>query len=295
MRSAARLLLLIPLAAGCAQIEAWRDQRRRPIVYVDIVDRALAAEGLPQARPRTEAALQQVMRRWPDFAYRLAKPGEPGWQLDLRVAQASQRGADAQPGAMHRAAGVRLELRALEAVEQDPASLSVEALVTMDAPADAPFADVLDAAILEAGQRMQASMALHWGPEDDLLAALDAEPEWRRLLAIHAAGRRRLKAAVPALMALVRDERQSSTVVVSAVGALVGIGATEAASVIIDACHRREPEYVVQMIFALGALGGREAEAYLFTVQSGHPVPEVKAAAAEALEELTRRQAPPGD
>lgn len=288
MRRAA--LLLLPLALGCQQLEAWRDQGRRPIIHVDLPSRFLEAEGFADARPQAEAALREVMKAWPDFAFRVARRDEVGWQLDVRVPQATERVSDDDPAQLHRSVGVQLHLRALGPVDLDPPAVAVEALVTSDVPKGTPFGVSVAAALHEGGRRMQVAMDLSWGPAAETVAALGSPEEWRRLLAIQACARRKLSAAAPTLMGLVKDEGQSSAVVVSAVGALVAMGATDAAGVIIDACRQREPEYVVQMIFALGALGGREAEAYLFTVQSGHPDPQVRGAAAEALEELTRRQ-----
>ncbi|MCB9645514.1 MAG: hypothetical protein H6730_02795 [Deltaproteobacteria bacterium] len=283
------LALLPLLAVGCQQIEAWRDQGRLPIVYVDIPERFLEAEGHPEARAQAEAALTAVMKAWPDFAFRTANTGEVGWQLTVRVPQATEREADDHPELLHRSVGVQLLLRAVGKVERDPSQVAVESLFTADVPKATPFGETVAAAIEDAGRRMQVAMDLAWGPDAGVLEGLKSEQEWRRLLAVDAAGQRRLAAAAPALIALVRDPEQPPNLVVAGVGALVAMRATDAAGAIIDACRDRPAEYVVQMIYALGALGGREAEAYLFTVQSGHPHPEVRAAAAQALEELSRK------
>ena len=53
---------------------------------------------------------------------------------------------------------------------------------------------------------------------------------------------------------------------------------------------RREPAFVVQIVYAVGALGGPQAEAYLVTLASGHAHHEVRAAAREALETMARAQ-----
>lgn len=293
-----RLLLALAVLPQCSAIESCRDQGRTPIVYVDIVDRASAEGGVDLPRTALEAGARDIMAAWPDFAFRQAKPTETGWQLDLRVNLATERTADPvgeappDPERVHRAVGVTLKLHGMgKPLDRAPSSVTAEALLTRDEARSLPISGLAQDAVKEAGQRLQRAMDLSWGEADAVVAALSAEAEWERGLAADAAGARGLREAVPALMAQVRDEAASPEVVVKSVGALVAIRDPQAADAIIDACRHREGPYVVQMIFALGALGGRAAEGYLFTVQSGHPDPALRDAAASALEELERGRA----
>src|SRR6266849_5936586 len=55
---------------------------------------------------------------------------------------------------------------------------------------------------------------------------------------------------------------------------------------LIDLAKGKDPSFVREIIFALGEIGGDEAEAYLYTVAEGHDQPAVRAAAQKALDEL---------
>jgi HEAT repeat protein len=91
-------------------------------------------------------------------------------------------------------------------------------------------------------------------------------------------------------MQIVRDEKSSDDLIHQAVGALVQIGDPEASGAIIDATEDRGSEFLLPLLFALGQLGGLEAEAYLFTVQNGHQDPLMRQSASEALRELELRR-----
>ncbi len=296
---ALRALFVIAFLPGCGAVESCRDQFRTPIVYVDVVDRVSAGAGVNLPKPALEAGALKAMKAWPEFAFRAAKSDEVGWQLDLHVQVATQRIADPEPGAkvadkVHRGVGVQLNLHALGESEHASGEVSTYILTTRDEMASVPYADLAEAAVEAAGARLQAVMDLSWGPQAEILDALGGDVRWRREVALQVAGQRRLQAAVPAIMALVRDENEDPELVIKGVGALVEIRDPAGARAIIDACRRKSARYLVQMVFALGALGGRDAQGYLFTVQSGHRDPAVREAAASALEELDKRAQPGG-
>ncbi len=293
-----RLSIALALLPGCSAVEALLDQGRTPIVYVDIVDTVSAQQSLKVPRVALERGAKAAMQDWSDYAFREAQAGEEKWQLDLRVGLATERRADPDearaPDAdvVHRALGLTLKLHALGPTERVPSNLQVSALVTRDEARQVPLAKLAEDAVVEAGQRMQTAMQLYWGPESEVSEGLNSEVEWQRGLSADAAGVRALKSAVPALTSMVQNKDEAPELVVKAVGALLAIGDPRAAPAIIDACRHQSPRYVVQMLFALGVLGGRQAQGYLFTVQSGHPDPAVRQAAASALEELERRREP---
>lgn len=76
------------------------------------------------------------------------------------------------------------------------------------------------------------------------------------------------------------------------VGALVPIADVAVARALVASARGQPPAYVSALVFALSRVGGREAEAYLFTVASGHPDERLRASARAALDELTRRSPP---
>lgn len=95
--------------------------------------------------------------------------------------------------------------------------------------------------------------------------------------------------ARPALLArLARDELELDRRL-RVVGALVPIADVAAARALVASARGQPPAYVSALVFALSRVGGREAEAYLFTVASGHPDERLRASARAALDELTRR------
>lgn len=295
--SRARLVALLALMPACGAFDACLDQQKTPIVYVDIVDRLSKVEGVDLPRPRLESGARTVMDTWSDFAFRHKDEGEAGWQLDLEVRLATERTADPvgeaapDPDRVHRAVEVMLRLHALDKTDRQPDEVTAQALLTRDEARKVPFGDLAEDAVVEAGRRLETAMDLYWEDPSAILPALDDERDWVRAIAADAAAHRRLAAAVEPLMARVRDEDESPDVRIHAVGALVALGDPRAASAIIDATRRKNAPYLVQMVFALGALGGRKAEAYLFTVQSGHPSPQVREAARQALEELEKKRA----
>ncbi len=76
-----------------------------------------------------------------------------------------------------------------------------------------------------------------------------------------------------------------------AMGALVEMRATQAVPALIDLARGKDEGFQRELVFALGAIGGDETRAYLYTVAQGHDSPEVREAAQRALDELTHREA----
>ncbi len=107
----------------------------------------------------------------------------------------------------------------------------------------------------------------------------------RRLFVVELLGHRRQRAAVPQLCRLLAQE-DDLLLILRTIGALVAIGDSRAVLPLIDLAQNKEAAFVSQVVFAIGAIGGRTAEAYLVTVASGHADPQVQASAAEALRRL---------
>ncbi|WP_050725285.1 HEAT repeat domain-containing protein [Vulgatibacter incomptus] len=145
-----------------------------------------------------------------------------------------------------------------------------------------------DAAVGQAVRQLGVALEAASKTDEELVAALQSPDADRRDFAMRQLGERKSRLAIPALVERLRaDERPLQ---LQAVGALVAIGDQAAAPALIDTSAQRDPGFVVQVIYALGELGGHDAEAYLFTVSTGHPDEAVRGAAAEALENLHSRQ-----
>jgi len=121
----------------------------------------------------------------------------------------------------------------------------------------------------------------------ELAQDLTAEDPRLRDYAIRALADRRNPAVVPQLLNRLSDE--NPVVALRAVGALVAIGDRRAVDPLIEMTRRTRPQVTAQILYALAALGGPTAEAYLYTLESGAPDDEVRRAATDALSELRRR------
>jgi HEAT repeat protein len=53
----------------------------------------------------------------------------------------------------------------------------------------------------------------------------------------------------------------------------------------------RDPQFVIALVDVVSQLGGKDAEAFLFTLASGHPDEAVRRSAQEADARLKSRQA----
>ena len=75
-----------------------------------------------------------------------------------------------------------------------------------------------------------------------------------------------------------------------AVGLLVELKAQQAVNPMIEATGRQGSVVEREIVFAVGAIGGDDAEAYLDLVATGHDDPVVRASAEAALHELRAKR-----
>jgi HEAT repeat protein len=75
-----------------------------------------------------------------------------------------------------------------------------------------------------------------------------------------------------------------------AIGGLLDLRDPRAVPALIDASRARDDMFQREIVFALGSLGGDEAEAYLQVVADGHDQPLMRASAQQALDELHARR-----
>ncbi|MEQ9503197.1 MAG: HEAT repeat domain-containing protein [Deltaproteobacteria bacterium] len=284
------------LGLASCQLRGCEDSK--PITYVDILDRTLADETAPARldRKQLEAAIAAGMKQIPGFEFRNARGQETKWQLDVRVGLLTERSAipegEEDPatleGKVRRAVMIGMRLHPLAAGEREYAA---ELLHAKNVDPTFTFDQLAAEAVGELVGEITFAMKLEDADEATLLATLDDENEKRRLGAMRLIAQNQLRAAVPKLSEIVRDEEEKQRVVLAAIGALVAIGDPEAVPVLIDAGRRRPPSYLAQILFAIAQLGGRDAKGYLFTVQSGYPDEALREVARQALEELEAREA----
>lgn len=118
-----------------------------------------------------------------------------------------------------------------------------------------------------------------------LVRALQHERDAQRLAAaVDIAAVRRIRAAVPTLIKLLRHKNE--IIADRAIGALVAIGDRRAVSALTRLTRFRNTEKMAKIIDGIGTLGGREAREYLELVASGHEDADIRNMAAEALARL---------
>ena len=152
----------------------------------------------------------------------------------------------------------------------------------------AAFEGALRLAVSEAALALAYQIEARKKPDTELVRDLSAPDPRLRDYAVRALADRRNPVAVPSLIARLNDE--SPGVVIRSIGALVAIGDRRAVRPLIELSRRRSPQVVSQILYALGSLGGAEAESFLYTLESGAAEEEVRRAAAEAFADLRRKQ-----
>lgn len=149
--------------------------------------------------------------------------------------------------------------------------------------------DALDDALGRAVRQAAALISLEDASEAVIVGKLhDPDPAVADA-AVRLLVRRHHKAALPALLGQLKGD--DLNVLRGVVGLLVELGAPEAVNPLIDAANQKGPVFEREVVFAVGAIGGDNAEAYLDLVASGHDDPLLRASAAQALLELREKKA----
>jgi len=152
----------------------------------------------------------------------------------------------------------------------------------------AAFDAALDAALRDAVAALRDQIDSRGKTEEALIRDLADPSPRKRDYAIRVLADRRSAAAVPHLIARLSDP--APEVARRAAGALIAIGDRRAVPALIEMTRARRPEDVGSILYAISSLGGGEAEAFLFTLESGAPDEETRRNARAAYGELLRRK-----
>lgn len=120
-----------------------------------------------------------------------------------------------------------------------------------------------------------------------LVEELQSKDEPVAYYALQTLAERKHPAAVPLLLEQLGS--QDLFEVRAAMGSLVELRETKAVPRLIELSRGRDSSFERELLFAISAIGGDEAQAYLYTVAQGHDDPSVSAAAREAFSELQSR------
>lgn len=159
------------------------------------------------------------------------------------------------------------------------------------APESAPparaFTTLVSRMMTEMLDEYIARQQLRRAEDSVLLAALKERQSAHLEDALRIAGRRKLQAAVPALLELLNDEREP--VRDAALGALLEMRERRAVKVLTTSRSMHDTREMRKILNAIAVLGGNEAVSYLNFVADAHEDPELRAYAREALGKLTPR------
>lgn len=148
----------------------------------------------------------------------------------------------------------------------------------------------LDLSLAQAAAEARATIDLD-KLTDEALAPKAADSDAAvQAAAVRLLARRRHPAALPALVK--RLESDDLGVLRRTMGLLVELKNQQAVPAIIDASRAKNIVFQREVVFAIAAIGGTDAEAYLDAVASGHDDPLVRASAEKALGELRSRALP---
>jgi hypothetical protein len=150
------------------------------------------------------------------------------------------------------------------------------------------FEAALGIALHEAAAALCDQIDAHNKTDAQLMADLGSPDVRVRDYAVRVLSERRIAAAVPQLIERLADP--DTEIARTAVGALATIGDRRAVAPLIETMRKRRPEDAGAILYAIASLGGPEAEAFLFTLESGAPDEDVRRAAREAYADLLRNK-----
>lgn len=152
--------------------------------------------------------------------------------------------------------------------------------------------EALDAALGQAVREARALIELADQKDDAIAAKLSDSDEAVQRAVVRLLARHHDARALPLLVA--RLDTDDLTQIRETMGLLIELGDPAAVTPLINASRAKDNVVQREIVFALGAIGGDEAEAYLDVVATGHDDPLVRASAEQALEELRDRRSRQG-
>jgi hypothetical protein len=282
MRSALAGLLVWWVGSSCSKSSRPHVERLTVARFEGGDFLGLGPEALDQ---RLRARLEQA--RFVVLAPGAEVPeGVTPWRLSLDVTAEEpepQVGAQIVVGAelsLSQKGTAQFEARVFRA--KTPTSHEVDAV-------QATGRETLDEALAEVVAQGAALIELTPLRDAQVEGALAGGTPARREAAVVLLARRGRPAALEPLLERLKARDQND--VRRAMGLLVELKDPRAVPALIDVAERRNALVLREVIFALGAIGGDEAEAYLYTVSQGHDDALIRASAQQALDDLKQRPA----
>lgn len=298
------LLLGVTLSVGALALGAGCDRQPTLVIRKLLVDVEPAAEARTDREAVRDTA-RRLIRSQPTL--RLEEGKESGAVMRVRVFLASEGRHPSVPGAGVPADAPEAESDLGEAAEHgQPAMVSLTILISGQdgegkrfqyrgagvaqasvGPGRAANLDALQAEALQAAMdEVVVARSAADLPSSELIARLEGPNSSAALKrqAIQALGSRQEKAATPALArVLLGPDRELAN---TALRALTDIGDPNSVDAIIEYADGKPALIRKQAIEAVRALGTHKGQAWLFTLSTGHPDPDVQNAASTAFAAL---------
>lgn len=279
-RTAACVALLLGAAACSKSSRPWIDRLE--------VDAFEGGEIVSLSKAQLEA---QLVARLEASKFIVAKPGQKipdevkPWRLELAAGLS-------EPDLERQTSSVVLALELRHTGKSEPFAIDSHVQVKPAQGNDveamqSAIRDALEDALGRAVRQAAALITLEDAAEGVVLGKLhDPDPAVADA-ALRLLVRRHNKAALPALLERLKSD--DLDLLRGVVGLLVELGAPEAVNPLVEAANQKGPGFEREVVFAVGAIGGDDAEAYLDLVATGHDDPLVRASAAQALKELREK------
>ena len=277
------LTLLLGAAACSKSSKPWIDR-----LEVD------AFEGGELISLSKDQLQQQLIARLEAAKFQVARPGQKPptdvkpWRLQLAAGLT-------EPEVEQQTSSVVLAIELQHTGKSE--SFAIDERVTVKAAErndveamQSAIRQALDDALGRAVREAAALIALEETSESALVEKLKDEDPAVADAAVRMLVRHQNKAALPALLERLKSDDLDT--LRGVVGLLVELRAPESVNPLVEAANRRGPVFAREVVFAVGAIGGDDAEAYLDLVASGTDDPLLRASANQALLELRQKKKP---
>ena len=214
---------------------------------------------------------------------------EPGVTLRAELLLAERDGGKLKDGGAAGHRGEAVAMIKIETADGDTvgATANSESTLPDQGPTRPAFDALAERATLAALGRVGRQVELASASSDALLKLLDDRDRDTRGYAVRLLGERKEKRATAKLIAMLKTTEGDALGAV--VGALVSIGDRAAVPALIAQTKRKDAVFLTSIIQALATLGGADAEAYLFTLSTGHPSEYIQRTAEDALKAMAQR------
>jgi hypothetical protein len=279
----AQWLCLAILYAACA-----KEAGRQPVVLWSLENRVRPPLAEKEARTLAQGALRQAARAGRLFRFSEDSQAE-AWRAEVQLDSFYQQQAEDESSARRRlelelvlwkkqSDGEQVRLSAAGAAQEEKVQESEEKAFR------ALFAQALKNAL----ELIEIQLKAQKLSEPELARLLEAEDQNLRLQALKALRSRRPDGLLPRVVRLLKDP--SSEVALEAVGVLVAWRAQSAVIDLIRSATGKNLAYQIQLLSALGEIGGPVARGYLFTVAAGHTSEQMRRLAEENFQKVLRAE-----